>query len=245
VFTYLVGVSASAQALPDVIEGVKPSLVAVGSFLPSRNPAFQPTGTGFVIGDGRLIVTNAHVLARGLDTRQLEVRAIAQSERGTATVREVEAVVSDPAHDIALLRIKGGMRLPALSTAEGGLVREGVEIAMSGYPLSPALGIYPVTHRGIVAAIVPIVIPVAQAGQLEPRVVRQLEQGAFHIYQLDLTAYPGNSGSPVFEVQTGRVIGVVNSVFVRSSKEQALSAPTGITYAIPIEHVQALLKGLP
>ncbi|MBL8250902.1 MAG: serine protease, partial [Candidatus Competibacter sp.] len=41
---------------------------------------------------------------------------------------------------------------------------------------------------------------------------------------------------------TGRVVGVINQVFVQQSKEAALEKPSGITYAIPVRHAQALLK---
>ncbi|MCW8949129.1 MAG: S1C family serine protease, partial [Sedimenticola sp.] len=61
-------------------------------------------------------------------------------------------------------------------------------------------------------------------------------------YQLDGTAYPGNSGSPVYDSQSGRVVGVLNSVFVKESKETLLERPSGISYAIPVRYVHALLK---
>jgi S1-C subfamily serine protease len=62
------------------------------------------------------------------------------------------------------------------------------------------------------------------------------------IYQLDATAYPGNSGSPVFSQQTNEVIGVINKVFVSAGKEAALTNPSGISYAIPAKHVRAIAK---
>ena len=49
--------------------------------------------------------------------------------------------------------------------------------------------------------------------------IRQLKSGTFNIFQLDATAYPGNSGSPVFDVASGEVIGVINMVFIKGSKE--------------------------
>ena len=57
----------------------------------------------------------------------------------------------------------------------------------------------------------------------------------------DATAYPGNSGSPVYRAQDGVVIGVINKVFVKSTKENVLKDPSGITYAIPIRYGRALI----
>ena len=50
-------------AFPDVVAEVKRSVVAVGVVSPLRNPRFRFLGTGFVVGNGNQVVTNAHVLA--------------------------------------------------------------------------------------------------------------------------------------------------------------------------------------
>ena len=59
--------------------------------------------------------------------------------------------------------------------------------------------------------------------------------------QLDATAYPGNSGGPVLDAVTGEVVAVVNMVLTKGGREAALSSPTGISYAIPVRWVRALL----
>ena len=66
----------------------------------------------------------------------------------------------------------------------------------------------------------------------------------FRVYQLDATAYPGNSGSPLYDPASGEVLGVMNMVFVKSTKENVLSDPSGISYAIPVEYLQRLLADL-
>lgn len=76
---------------------------------------------------------------------------------------------------------------------------------------------------------------------LTTAVIKRLDR-PFEIFQLDATAYPGNSGSPLYEVTGGRVLGVINSVFVQGTKEVALTHPSGITYAIPVDHVRDLLQ---
>ena len=62
------------------------------------------------------------------------------------------------------------------------------------------------------------------------------------VLQLDATAYPGNSGGPLLDADTGQVLGILNMVLVKASRESALSQPTGISYAIPVEHLRALIE---
>ena len=71
--------------------------------------------------------------------------------------------------------------------------------------------------------------------------VKRLRNNAT-VYQLDATAYPGSSGSPLYLADRAEVYGLVCSAVVRGTKEKALSEPTGISYAVPIAHALALLK---
>jgi S1-C subfamily serine protease len=63
----------------------------------------------------------------------------------------------------------------------------------------------------------------------------------YNVFQLDAIAYPGNSGSPLYDPGSGQVVGVINSVFVKESREAVLEKPSGITFAIPARWVQQLL----
>ena len=47
-----------------------------------------------------------------------------------------------------------------------------------------------------------------------------------------------------FDPASGEVLGVMNMVFVKSTKENVLSDPSGISYAIPVEYLQRLLADL-
>jgi S1-C subfamily serine protease len=226
----------------EVIERVKPSVVVVGTHLPTRNPAFAFRGTGFAVGDGTLIVTNAHVLPATLESDKLENFAILLPGEGKQVQgRTATRVAFDPDHDLAVLKVSG-TPLPALRLAGGGAIREGDTYLFTGYPIGNVLGAYPVTHRAMIASVVPIALPSANASQLDPKVVRRLSSGPFQVYQLDATAYPGNSGSPLFSATTGEVIGVINMVLVRGTREAALSNPSGISYAIPAVHLRRLLE---
>lgn len=231
--------------LVDTVSRIKPSVVAVGTFQRTRAPAFKFLGTGFAVGDGMMIATNAHVVPDALADDQMETLAVAVPGERQTTVRRVSKLAVDKNHDLAVLRLEGGPPLPSLSIDESSdSVREGQSIALTGFPIGSVLGLSPVTHRGIVAAITPIGIPQLRAQHLNQALIRRLSNDPFRIYQLDATTYPGNSGSPVFDSETGRLIGVINMVFVKSTKENILSDPSGISYAIPVEYLKALLKGL-
>jgi len=47
--------------------------------------------------------------------------------------------------------------------------------------------------------------------------------------------------TPLLDAETGEVVGVVNMVLVKGTKESALSQPTGISYAIPARFVEDLI----
>jgi S1-C subfamily serine protease len=237
--------AAHAEDPIDTIARVKRSVVAVGTFAPERNPGFEFRGTGFVVGSGMTIVTNAHVIPVALDTQHNEVLAILLpgKDEQTARVRRVDKIRSDPESDLALLRLPGEP-LPPLTIGNWRNVREGQQILITGFPIGAVLGPFPVTHRGMISAITPIAIPQASAGSLNPALVRRLGQGSFPVFQLDATAYPGNSGSPVYDPATGEVLGIVNMVFVKATKEAALTQPSGITYAVPAGHLKDLLESI-
>jgi S1-C subfamily serine protease len=234
-------VAAPAVAdLPATVAKVKPSVVAVGTFMALRDTQKQPRGTGFVVG-GNHVVTNSHVAAAKLDDRRRETLAVyLPAPNNRIEMRAAQLVADDKEHDLAVLRFEGA-RLPSLTLGRASDVREGETAAFTGYPILNALGLHPATHLALIAAISPVAIPVASGKQLNPTMIQRLS-APFDVFQLDAVAYPGNSGSPLYDPDSGRVIGVINSVHVKTTKESAISAPSGISYAIPVDHVRALLR---
>ena len=131
--------------------------------------------------------------------------------------------------------------LPAATLAGAELQPAGTEIGFTGFPITNVLGLYPATHRGIISAITPIATPADNSTQLQAAALKRLQQ-PYMVYQLDATAYPGNSGSPLYNVETAEVIGIINKVFVKSTKEAVLKDPSAITYAIPVQFLLPLLS---
>jgi serine protease Do len=227
---------------PDVILRIKPSIVIVGTFKPTNSPRFSLRGTGFVAGDGNWAVTNAHVIPDGADADP-DAKIVVQVRQGQNDLQMRQATVLevDKVHDLALLRFEGPA-VPAVTLRDSDTVREGQSVAFMGFPIGGALGFSPVTHRGMVSSITPIALPPANSQQLNARTISSLRSGSFDIFQLDATAYPGNSGGPMFDADTGEVLGVINMVFVKGTKESALTNPSGISYAIPAKFVMQLLQ---
>lgn len=235
------GLPAAAATLVQTVAAVKPSIVGVGTQMQTRSPAIVFSGTGFVVGDGLSIITNAHVVPDKLDGARLEQLGVVVPDGAGVRFRPAQLVALDRQHDLAHLRIDGAP-LPPLRLGRGDDAAEGQALAFTGFPLGMVLGLYPATHRALLAAITPVLQPSLTARRLDARSVAQLQRTPFRIYQLDGTAYPGNSGSPLYDPETGQVLGVINMVFVKGLKETAITAPSGITYAIPVRHVQELLE---
>ena len=237
--------AASADTLPDIIERLTPSVVGVGAAYPARTPTGgraprRLLGTGFVVNgpDGSLIATNSHVIPGDLDVDRGERIAVFTGSGNTARQLFATVLRDDPIHDLALLSYEGS-RLPVMKLADK-VPRPGESVAFTGFPIGAVLGLYPTTQTGIVGAITPIARAADHSGQLNAVQMSRL-RNPFNVYQLDAIAYPGNSGSAVYSATSGEVIGVMNSVFVKESRENLLQRPSGIAYAIPIEHLKALL----
>lgn len=237
-------ISMSAAADPvSTIERVKPSIVAIGTYERTRNPSFIFSGTGFAIADGSIVATNAHVVPANLDTEKREniVAVLPGPNITQAQVRIARVIASDRVNDLALLAIEGP-RLPPLSLGESTRVKEGQTLLFTGFPIGSVLGLFPATHRALVAALTPIAIPWTDSTMLDAKSIRRLSGDGPLVMQLDAIAYPGSSGSPVFDPDTGTVMGVINSTLVKGSREMALSQPSGIAYALPVQWLTDLLK---
>ncbi len=246
VFLLMMQASAAAIAgdVPSLMREAKGAVVAIGTHQPLRNPAFRFVATGFVVGDGFTVLTNAHAIPASIDTTQKESLAIARP-KGNGVEFDVwmaEAIRVDRQDDLAIVKFKADAPLPTLKLAAGARVAEGNEIVLIGYPIGSALGLVPAVHKGTIAALPPLAIPQRASGQVDARMVRRMrdEANAF-IYQLDVVAYPGNSGSPVFSVETGEVIAIINAGVAKSTRE-AMTTPSGISYAVPVELLHKLLQ---
>ena len=231
--------SSVLASLPETIAQIKPSVVAIGIHSPLGAPQIRLIGTGFAVADGSKIVTNYHVIASRLNLDRNEQYVVLSGNADKVKVHPIVSSRHEATYDLAVLNITE--RLPALTLGSEQLQAEGTAIAFTGFPITAVLGLYPATHRGIISALTPIAIPADNSSQLQAAALRRLKQ-PYLVYQLDATAYPGNSGSPLYNAQTGDVIGVINKVYVKSTREAVLSDPSAISYAIPVRFLLPLLQ---
>jgi S1-C subfamily serine protease len=240
-FMLSLGGAVSAE-FPDTIEKVKPSILIVGYYKSTNNPRFTLRGSGFVALGGNLGITNSHVLwGPSEDGSGSDLVVQVRGAKGEWQMRRATLLEQDRLHDLALLRFDGDP-IPFLALRDSNTVREGQSVALMGFPIGGVLGFSPVTHRAMVSSITPIVLPAATGQLLTERSIRSIRDGSFNIFQLDGTAYPGNSGGPLFDAESGEVVGIVNMVFVKGTKESAISQPSGISYAIPSNYIQQLVQ---
>ena len=231
----------AAADTADVVAKVKQSVVAVGFFKETNSPRFEFRGTGFAVLDGNTLATNAHVIQVTPDTEASSLAIMIKTGPSQSQTRKAVLLELDTAHDLALLRFEGPA-LPALALRPIETAREGQTVMFMGFPIGGALGFSAVTHRGMISSITAVALPTPTARQLDAKTVGRLREGSFDIFQLDATAYPGNSGGPLFDPDTGEVTGVVNMVALKNLKESLLSQPSGISYAIPAKFLLKLLS---
>ena len=175
----------------------------------------RSVGTGVVIVDKGIILTNLHVV-QGADTIQI---TFADGMTSTASIKGVQ-----PENDLAVLqadKIPDDMIAATMrSTAD---LRPGDQVMAVGYPF----GIGPSASSGIVSGLKRTFR--SPEGQQEMR----------NLIQFDAAANPGNSGGPLVTMD-GEVVGIVTAIYNPNQQRTFV----GIGFAVPIENA-ASAAGMP
>ncbi|MCG8442610.1 MAG: Do family serine endopeptidase [Caulobacterales bacterium] len=167
-------------------------------------------GSGFFISADGLLVTNNHVIE---NSREIMI------ELKNGDEYPAELLGSDPASDLAVLKVEGDNPFPYVQFSEEMDIRVGDWVVAVGNPF----GLESTATAGIVSAI----------GR---------ETGARYnaFIQIDAPINRGNSGGPTFDLK-GRVVGVNSQIFSPSG------GSVGIGFAIPADvaakYTQQLIDG--
>jgi S1-C subfamily serine protease len=222
--------AAYAAVIPSVVRVVgehrqPPEAAASAPKLKARGPN-KPTdkaidddgrsvGTGVVIVDKGLILTNLHVVA-GAD--KITVNFFDGSES------EAVLVSLQPEHDLAVLRAKtipDDLHAATLRSTAG--LTPGDEVIAIGFPF----GIGPSASQGVISGL--------KREFRSPEGHRSLS----NLIQFDAAANPGNSGGPLVTMD-GHVVGIVTAIMNPNQQRTFI----GIGFAVPIENAAAAV-GMP
>ena len=199
-------------------EAISPSVVHVVSYVKSKDGKQDErlgSGTGVVIVDKGIILTNLHVV-QGAQSIKI---TFADGMEATASVTGTQ-----PENDLAVLqahKIPDDMIAATMrSTAD---LRPGDQVLAVGFPF----GIGPSASAGVVSGL--------------KRTFRSPEgtQEIANLIQFDAAANPGNSGGPLVTMD-GQVVGIVTAILNPTKQGTFI----GIGFAVPIENA-AMAAGMP
>jgi S1-C subfamily serine protease len=200
----------------EAYERIRPSVVGVrasGDDTPedamevAEEKAKVQRGTGVVIVDSGLILTNLHVVQ---GAKRVHVTFF------DGTDAEAEMVGARPEHDLAVLQPKtlpDDLQPATMRSTQG--LRPGEEVLAVGYPF----GIGPSASAGVVSGL--------KRDYVSPEGKRVLT----NLIQFDAAVNPGNSGGPLVTLD-GEVVGIVTGLL--NPTEQRVFI--GIGFAVPIEN---------
>lgn len=199
-------------------ETILPAVVQVRSFVKSvdgKEDVQHGVGTGVVIVDKGIILTNLHVVQGGQSIKVTFADGLEADATVTGTQPENDLAVLQ-AHKIPDDMIAATMR----STAE---LRPGDQVLAVGFPF----GIGPSASAGVVSGL--------------KRTFRSPEgdKEINNLIQFDAAANPGNSGGPLVTMD-GQVVGIVTAILNPSRQRTFI----GIGFAVPIENA-AQAAGMP
>jgi putative serine protease PepD len=181
----------------------------------------QATGSGFVIDEVGLLVTNNHVVAGA----QGRVKVLFFD--GTTATAQV--VGTSPSYDLAVLKIKA-KNLTALPLGNSDSIVIGDPVIAVGSPL----GLSGTVTSGIISA--------------KNRPVTAGERGTnensyINAIQTDAAINPGNSGGPLVDLD-GEVIGVNSAIATLGTQIGGESGNIGVGFAIPINQARRTIEQL-
>lgn len=171
-------------------------------------------GSGVIIDPRGYVLTNRHVVADAV-----RIKVITQDARGVEKEWMASAVGSDPALDLALLKLRAGGPFPALELAGDAPLKVGDFVMAVGYPF----GFKQTVTSGIISAL-------KASLTVEGRRYENL-------IQTDAAINHGNSGGPLLNLK-GEVVGL----------NTAIASPTGVFsgmgFAVPASEIRKVLGDL-
>ena len=184
----------SGDPIVRVVDRVAPAVVNITTQVLEVDPlgAVQQgrgVGTGFVIREDGVIVTNFHVVEGATRIRVV----LPPPNRGTFNAR---VIGGDEEHDLAVLKVSG-QGLPTVALGNSSTLQLGQRVVALGYALALEGG--PTVTSGIISSLQRSI----RVGDAASGVTRTLQDAL----QTDAAINPGNSGGPLVDLN-GTVVGI-------------------------------------
>jgi len=222
------------------IKDVRDSVIAI---------CFSPTpgqiaiiGSGFCISDGGKILTAAHVYNQTPPEFQSKLLGMVMNKRESDGLEHyiwlpLKLIRKDDANDIALFELSDYKKtlLHPLELEDSEKVEAGNDVYFIGFPyaanlMSEGFGVTLVVNRGIISNV-------KQDG-VDPAHPKNW-------FIVDAINNPGNSGCPLIDAESNKVIGIMNVAFRTKSQTVPnldIREPMHIGGAKPINLAKSLLK---
>ncbi len=180
----------------EVVEQVIPSVLSIS--VSSQNRAFQSisSGTGFVVSEDGLVITNKHVIANECTDLGGNISVTAMGSDQSAY--ELELLTVDPIEDLAILKIKDEGIFEPVEFFDSSKLKLGTEVVAIGNVLGELQN---TVTKGIVSglnrSLSTTLTDECTGSTLTPE----------SLIQTDAAINRGNSGGPLFE-SSGLLIGM-------------------------------------
>lgn len=199
----------------EVYRSARAATVHITSTFYQRNFFFEvvpqrESGTGFIIRDDGLILTNYHVISGD------QAPEVTLADDKTQKKYPAKILSKDRRADLALLKIDGARKFPALKLGDSDPLQVGQKVLAIGNPFEFEFTL----TTGIVSSV--------------GRSIRT-ENGVLEgMIQTDAAINPGNSGGPLLD-STGNVIGINTAIYGPQGN-------IGIGFALPINRAKVLIE---
>ncbi len=213
-------VSAESEAITEIARDVSPSVVSIAVETTTSSSFFyrdfvqEGAGTGVILTDDGLILTNRHVVPE-------EVTNVSVILSDGTQYEDVEIVDRDAFNDVAFLKINGASGLIPAKLGDS----SEVEVGNKAIAIGNALGQYENTvTSGIISGLGRPVVA-SDGGSID---------SLNNLFQTDASINPGNSGGPLVNIN-GEVIGINTAV---------AGDAENIGFAIPINDIKSAIDSV-